>query len=34
LRGENPYPATRDGRDLSQDRAALLKAASLPACAE
>lgn len=34
LRGDSPYPAARDGRDLSRDRAAVLKAANLPACAE
>ena len=34
LRGDAPYPAARGGRDLSQNRAALLKAASLPACGE
>ena len=34
LRGDSPYPAARDGRDLSRDRPALLKSANLPACAE
>jgi len=34
LRGEAPYPVARNGRDLSHDRDALLKAANLPACGE
>jgi DNA-binding beta-propeller fold protein YncE len=32
LRGDAPYPAARNGRDLSHDRAALLKTASPSAC--
>jgi DNA-binding beta-propeller fold protein YncE len=34
LRGDTPYPAARNGRDLSHDRQALLKAANPPACGQ
>jgi hypothetical protein len=32
LEGEQPYPARRDGRDLSEGRPALLAAAGVAGC--